>query len=221
MIGKLAAIGALVIAVGLWLVLAWPASQSDTPESALAEGSASPAPTIAPPPAAEAAQLAAPSAPAEPASPAGEATPQPLAAAAPTVAADPISTDKGPVAEYRERFESEPRDRIAPEYEKHIAGAFAASSAAPGLLKSVVCRETICKVELRWNREHQRPYMQAITRMGVGGLHGNAEPSKYTYHPSIALSPIGDPNPDGVRLVELYVKRAPPSNVPPVPKHEH
>jgi hypothetical protein len=71
----------------------------------------------------------------------------------------------------------------------------------------VLCRETVCKVEIRWAADRVQPYVAAMKRIGVGD-YGKAQQGPGFAAP-LALSPIGPKDADGVRLVELYLKRKP------------
>jgi hypothetical protein len=121
-----------------------------------------------------------------------------------------IKGDQGPVAEYRALYQSEPRDSEAPAVESMIRAAFPASDGAPDLIKSISCRETICKIEMRWSMERLRPYIAGITRSQAG------------FKRPLAVSPVGPKDSNGVRSIEVYLKRKPPGAAGEVePPHEH
>lgn len=63
----------------------------------------------------------------------------------------------GPVAELTHAFAKEPR----------IESEFRKSDVAPGLLKSVLCRESVCRVEVRWTPDRAVAFMSAFTRLSA------------------------------------------------------
>jgi hypothetical protein len=109
---------------------------------------------------------------------------------------DIFAQDTGPVAERRQRFETEPRDSAAATVESFVRAAFAHPDGAPTLFKSVLCRETICKLELRWSADRVGPYVAGITRAMV------------QFDRQVAASPVGPADADNVRRIEVYLKRA-------------
>jgi hypothetical protein len=188
---NLVALGAFVLAGGLlWLITEWPAAKDDaTAAPAALDAPASPQPTAAeaqPPSAAKAREPAVP-APQEP-----EQEPAP----APQVRAPPelIRGDQGPVAEYRKQFETEPRDSTANALEGELRAAFPESDGVPDLIKSVLCRQTICRMEMRWSQDRMRAYILGFTRF------------QHKIQIPVAVSPVGPKNPDGLQLVEVYMK---------------
>jgi hypothetical protein len=107
--------------------------------------------------------------------------------------------DQGPVAEYRALYESEPRDFAAAEVEATLRTAFLEPRGGKDLVRSISCRETICKLELRWSMQRRRTYMEGV-RLSLPN-----------FRQPLAMSPVGPPDGNGVRTVELYMKRKPPS----------
>jgi hypothetical protein len=209
---NVAALGALfIVGALLWLVMAWHAPQAPTDEEPVAQQEEQPALPNAVAPQPSAARQAEPSlAPAaaalapeleEPPKP--QAPPQdPLLVTQPDgtrVFSDQIKADKGPVAEYRALYESESRDYAAGQVESVIRNAFTDPDKASDLIKSISCRETICKLEMRWSADRLRPYIAGIQR---------AEQS-VRFKTPFALSPVSPPDGKGVRLVEVYLKRKP------------
>ena len=193
------AVGAIVL-VGalLWTVIAWPAPGDDAALEPLSFEE--PAPTAtAPPPAA-----AAPVAPAEEpaavpplqAAPATvEPPPLPAAEQAAPEQADMFAVVQGPADEYRRSYESEPRDSAASDVEATIRAAFShPGDDAPGMFKSVLCRQTICRIELNYSEERMGAYVAGMTR-ATAAMDSN-----------IAVAPLG-PMRDAVRPIEVFIKR--------------
>jgi hypothetical protein len=207
---NVAALALLIVGSVLWFLLVWPTAEEEE-ELVIGPPVPQPAPAVAQPMAAPSPAVEAE--PTEP-EPLAEATPEepaPEAAAPKAEPRDLIEGDQGPVAEYRRAHESERRDSAATDIERHIRAAFPDSGGAPGLFKSVLCRETVCKVEIRWAADRVQPYVAAMKRIGVGD-YGKAQQGPGFAAP-LALSPIGPKDADGVRLVELYLKRKPPAVV--------
>jgi hypothetical protein len=106
-----------------------------------------------------------------------------------------------------EQFESEPRDSDAAEWEKHIAAFFDHDDVPPGVLDSVLCRKTICRVRMRWTSERAIGVMSASMRMFMG--EGGTWPSD-KLHPDPAIDVDPDADPNGVVIVDLYARRKTP-----------
>jgi len=197
--------GAVLMAGGLlWLVAIWP-----VPNTPAAQPASSPAPSqpaagtasaphvaVPPPPAAEPEAEAA-EAPARPKEP--SEAPQDKAEPAHTETATPMpelfGEAQGPLEEYRQRFESEPRDSAAHDAEQSVRSAFEPEQANYALLRSVLCRQSICRVELRWTPEVLGNYIAAMGRMTTD------------FDASFAATAQGAPAGDHSRPVELFLKR--------------
>lgn len=201
---KMLVVIAITAAFAMLLTLVQPETSSE-PE--LSEGTDVPE-VPSPPPLAAAGNAAAPR-PAEPvlaaAAPVAEEDDTPPAAAAPEPPAqqehaDMIEGDQGPVADYRKRYESETRDAKAQEIETKIQTTFQRQPSE--LFQSVSCHETICRVMLRWSAKRTTDYVLALRRLGYGGIGPNAH-----FEIPLALSPVTPKDADGVRTVELYLKR--------------
>jgi hypothetical protein len=207
------ALGA-VIAVGalLWLVMAWhaPGGDEDVPVS-LEPMDTPVAPLVAPaaPP---------PSTPAEPAPPPPpEAVPEqpseakadpdaPAPAPAQRVLEEQITGDQGPVQEFRSQYALETRSSDSPQIEAHLRNAFY-DPRDPDLIKSISCRKSICKLEMQWSMARMRTYVRGLTRIGNG------------FERRYALSPITEPDANGMRTVEVYMKRQTPPPIQPLHAH--
>jgi hypothetical protein len=203
----LAVAGVLLVGALLWMVTAWPASHDDDSADVVADDPPAPPPPPPPPP-------AEPEAPAEPAAPPAAAptpaapeAPQPQAQqpqeqpppAQPDMPTDMFLEDQGPVAERKREYESEPRDSAASEAETKFRAAFAHPDGAPDLFKSVLCRQTVCKIELRWAPDRMGAYVAGMTR------------SSLEIEGEIAVSPAGKAGSDQSRPIEVYVKRKQPT----------
>lgn len=209
-----AAVGALVLVGGLmWLVTAWPTPEDDRPDplepealpptAAVPEPEATPVPVVGSPP----------KAPPPVAAKVSEAE-QPKLRQPHVPDDDMFAKDQGPVAEYKQLYESEPRDSVAHETESAIRAAFAPTDGAPDLFKSVLCRQTVCKIELRWSVDRVGAYVAGITRATV------------EFSTSVAVTPAGPLGDDHVRPIEVYLKRKPQPAIaeaapPPQPSAAH
>ncbi len=196
------ALGAVIVVGGLlWLVMAWraPTGEDEAP-TAVATAEPSRVEPAAPPPAAAALEPEPEPAAAlddEPDRPAEDegAEPAPQAPAPPRVLAEQITGDQGPVEEYRKQYALETRASDSAEVEAKLRAAFYDRKGETELIKTISCRKEICKIEMRWSMERMRSYVGGLTRIGPGFVR------RY------ALSPVSEPDADGVRLVEVYMKR--------------
>jgi hypothetical protein len=205
------ALGAfVVVGVGLWLAIAWraPSDERDVasavvdlpePEAAAQQPSAALVPEPAPlptpaPPVAEDEDLDEEQEP-EPNKPSRRAP------------EEQIKGDQGPVAEYRKLYESESRQSNAAELEAKVSAAFQESKPPPDMIRSILCRQTICKIEMRWSMDRLRPYIGGLTR------------AQANFAIPVALSPVGPKDAEGMRLVEVYLKRKPPGAATNVHAH--
>lgn len=103
---------------------------------------------------------------------------------------------QGPLTELTQRFESEPRDSAAHDAERTVRAAFSRESVAPELLKSVICRQSVCKLVLRITPKRMQGYIQAVTEL-VGS----------DFDPDFAIDPARDEDADHMRVVEVYLRR--------------
>lgn len=194
---NLVALGALVLVGGLlWVAIGSHAPTDDVSALQPAEPE-QPAANALPPTAAKAA----------PPTPMAEPVPATAASATPQEGPSPeapeppagfdyeIKGDIGPVAEYRALFESQPRDSAATDVELMLQKAFEQSSAPRDLIRSIACRETVCKLEMRWSMERVKPYIASVAQF------------KGRFRLPVALTPVGPPDADGVRPVEVFLQR--------------
>jgi hypothetical protein len=185
----LGSIGAGLLAVAVWPshprvpVASSPASPAPTTEN-----SRSPTPVTLQPQAHPLMPQPAPTANPTPTSPAPSA-------ALPNEE-DTFVRPRGPLAEYKQRFENEPRDSAASDLEDRMRAAFLPGDAAPELFKSVLCRESICRLELRYHPSRLGAYVAAFTRMSPN------------FERALASEPNGEAGADQVRVIEVYLRRA-------------
>lgn len=161
-----------------------------------------PQPTQAAPPEAPD-PLAAPEAPGAPEAPA----PAEAKTAVEDVADLPPPEKTGPVDELKQAFAREPRASSARVLEKEIEAAFKDDNVPPELLKGVLCRTTVCRVEVEWTPARAVGFMAAFTRLLIAAPD-SPEPPKL-FDSNLAISPEGDPAPNGARSVDVYVARLP------------
>lgn len=203
--GSLAAIALLAIALW-WLALGSRTPVSEPAAYVLVEEP--PAPSAVPPPKAAApaavepqpTRIEPPSAqvPADPPAQPLAATPDP----APSKPKGPIPPDtRGFLDALRGRFDGEPRDSAASEVEGRIRRMFRAEGMPSGLLRNVLCRELVCKLELHWTPEHDEPYRNAMHTL----IGGNAKTMATDASP---------PDANGAVEVKAYWRRM-VDNLPP------
>jgi hypothetical protein len=190
--GGLLAIGAL-----LWLVVVWPSPHNaDSAHPPVPRGEAGQPPLPAAPPSAATEVRT---------SPKPAATPAAAVSIKPerTIDDDPhlppptpqlFVEPHGPVDEYKQQFESEPRDSAAPDAEHDLRAAFE-PEAKSGLLRNVLCRQTICRAELHWTPRALGDYVAAMGRLT---LH---------FDRTFAVAPLGPAGDDQGRAIEVYLKR--------------
>jgi hypothetical protein len=107
----------------------------------------------------------------------------------------PAPQASGPIAELKQAFEKEPRDSAAQLPESRIQNEFKKSDIAPGMLKSVLCRKSVCKVEVLWTPERAGSFMAAFTRLSA------------EFEPDLALDPHGTPVAQQELQVDVYLPR--------------
>jgi len=177
----------LAVLLFWWLAISSPTSSPDVAASA---GSSAPAPnepSVAP-------ALVAP-----------RTAEKPKSIDEPTVqrtAAEPSSAKapqrQGPVAELSQRFSSESRALSSAEDEAQVRAAYVDPAIPPMLLRSVECRRSVCRAELRWSAEHEAGYVLGLTR-AVG---------KYVV--PVGIESAGPAEADGHRPVVVYIGLARP-----------
>jgi hypothetical protein len=193
----LLALGLPVVVLLLWLLAipqpaevappAPPADEAPPPDEPSPAGSAAVPEPAAPPPQPSAA-IPPPSA-AEPSAPAD--TP---------ASAFPPPRTEGLVDEYKASYARESRDSAAQLAESAVQAAFRGADVPPALFKSVLCHQTICKIEVHWSAQRELGYMGAMMRV-VG-----------TVGQKIAVEPVGEPDANGNAELNVYVVRGPTLN---------
>lgn len=191
--GGLLAIGGL-----LWLVVVWPTSHNGEPRNVPApRGEAGQPPLAAPPPLAASETQPSPK-PAAPATPTAAVSVKPdgpdddphLPPPTPELFAEP----HGPLDQYKQQFENEPRDSAANDAEHDLRAAFEPELKS-GLFRNVLCRQTICRAELHWTPHSLGDYVAAMGRLTLHFDH------------TFAVAPLGPAGDDKSRAIELYLKR--------------
>jgi hypothetical protein len=114
----------------------------------------------------------------------------------------PAPERTGPVDARKAAFASEPRDSNATEPETVIQAAFRRPE-ANGLLKGVLCRSSVCKVETRWTPARAAGFMGAFMNLVASS---DGAPSR-NFDSEIAISPEGAPDTNGERAIDVYLKR--------------
>jgi hypothetical protein len=155
------ALAVLVAALAWWLAL----SGGRPPESAMEEA---PQPPLAPRPASAPVQPSPPPRAAVAPSPPPALEPQPAPAPAPDAPRElPIQPPdtRGFVQALQSVYDNGVRDSAAQDFETAVQRLFRAEGMPSGILRSVVCRDMACKLELHWTLQHDAPYRRAVDRM--------------------------------------------------------
>ncbi|MET0384549.1 MAG: hypothetical protein ABW321_01255, partial [Polyangiales bacterium] len=196
------AIGAvLALCALLWMAVIWPVDKDAPPPSEPsaageeAEAPSEPEPEPAPaPPQPSAAKppeqepdpvVAAPQPPAAPAAQAPANQVRPMAPAT-----EPFAEPHGPIEDYRAQFAAEPRDSAASDVEKTVRDAFQ-PELDTSLFRNVLCRQSLCRVEMRWSPGAIGAYVAAMGRMSPH------------FDRTFAAAPLGAADADQNRMVEL------------------
>jgi hypothetical protein len=196
------------LALLLWVAALWNTGDatSEPQDSPSVETPPAPEPRSAPPP------PAAPAPEPPPAEPEAEAP-----AAAPVVPAAapreeeaskspfghmPAPEPDGPLDELRGQFESEPRSSSAHELEALAKGAFDNPNVDPRMFEEVLCRQTVCRIRMRWTSDRMISYMAALTIL------------RTEFAPVHAVSPATRDDADGTRALEVYVRQRRPDDPP-------
>ena len=204
-------IGLVLGAAAIWWAVLWGPAEPDAEELAATAPVTEAAPT--PPTSPRPQKPTEPTAPAAPPDTdnAPSADPAPAAPQAPPpqqaapTAADQIPAPErtGPVDELKAAFDSEPRDSNASDFESAIQAAFRRPEVPSGLVKSVLCRTSVCKVETRWTPAGATGFMGAFMNL-VASPEGA---SNRKFGPEIAVAPEGAPDANGERSIDVYLKR--------------
>jgi hypothetical protein len=114
------------------------------------------------------------------------------------VTASPPPRPEGPIAELKQAFETEPRDSAAADVESAVQRAVRELGLTPSLFTSVLCRATVCRLQLRWQPERATQYAMLMTRF-VDEFQG---------HP--AVEPGASADPEGTLPLDVYWRRRKP-----------
>lgn len=106
-----------------------------------------------------------------------------------------FSQPQGPLEAFRHSYETEPRDSAASEAEARVRAAFEPEQASSHLLRAVLCRKTICRLELSWRATEMGNYVAAMRRTDAD------------FEPELAAVEVPAARSGAGRLVELYLKR--------------
>jgi hypothetical protein len=172
--GRLWVVLAFIAAILMW----WLAlSSPERNEEPVAAAAIEPAPIVpAPAPARAPAVEPAPVAPAPAPPPPPSPTPEP-----PPVASDQTPTVPDPLADHvpvppdtrgfidalEERFQKDPRDSAATEVESSLRKLFRGPRMPAGLLRSVLCRQSVCKLEIYYVPQHDVFYHGIMAKLGA------------------------------------------------------
>ncbi|HEX4351847.1 MAG TPA: hypothetical protein VHZ95_03015 [Polyangiales bacterium] len=115
----------------------------------------------------------------------------------------------GPVDEWKQLFGSEPRASAAVGAESAIEAAFRRPEVPAGLMKSVMCRSTVCKIETRWSPDRAAGFMVALMQLVA------PPQAKATFDHELGISPEGEADADGSRAIDVYLKQLPASAADP------
>lgn len=116
----------------------------------------------------------------------------------------------GPVDELEQRFRTEPRSSSAAELEKQITDVFRAGDLPPELMKSVLCRRTVCRIETRWTPARAEAFLGALMRVVTGSGPDGTGPSE-VFDTDVAVSPHDDGDDNGVIAVDVYLRLLQPA----------
>jgi hypothetical protein len=112
----------------------------------------------------------------------------------------PAPERSGPVDELKKRFTSEPRASASARVESAIEAHFRRPEVPAGLLESVLCRTTVCRVKTRWSPERAQGFLSATMLLVTEPAGDQAG-----FDPNVGISPEADPAPDGSRAIDVYV----------------
>jgi hypothetical protein len=178
----------------LWAIVIWPPSKPSLAKSSV-ETSAVEAPAVqpatAPVPAKHEPPIA--QAPAPPEAPPEKSAPP----VTEPPSEDPFAAAQGPVDEYRDRFQNEARDAAAKDAENQVRAAFEPEPGQPNQFRTVLCRQTLCRVMISPSPDQGSDYSAAISRMS------------HDFESTFAALPVAQADPSKPRMIELYLQRKP------------
>jgi hypothetical protein len=111
-------------------------------------------------------------------------------------AAAPVPPDtRGFVDALAQLWDGESHDTSAADDERWLRGLFARAASPPGMVRSIVCRRSVCKLELHWTAQHDAPYRKVMDELGA-------------VNAKFLATRAGEPEPGGAVPVSAYVARA-------------
>jgi hypothetical protein len=107
----------------------------------------------------------------------------------------PPPTAAGPANVLKHAFETQPRDPLWAADSEHKLKALVGGDVPAELLQSTACRNSVCKVELRWNADRAAAYVSfyEAAHKQLGG--------------EVGVEPQGPPDDKGMARVDLYLAR--------------
>lgn len=103
----------------------------------------------------------------------------------------------GPIEEMKGRLKSDRRDARAHEYEELIRRSFREKDIPEGLLESALCKQSVCRVSLRWSPDRHMGTMAGLMRL----IPSFAE--------QVAFDPAATANRTGETELDVYFARKP------------
>jgi hypothetical protein len=102
----------------------------------------------------------------------------------------------GPTQQLKYAFETEPRDALwASDTERRIAAIFRGDEIPEGMLERAACRRAVCRLDVRWTRDHATQYVGAY------------EALRDQFGGEVAVEPEGVVDEEGKQNVHVYVLR--------------
>jgi hypothetical protein len=123
-------------------------------------------------------------------------------AAGPVESPPPVRS--GPVDDLERLFATEPRASTIHGVESLIEQGFRSSELPAELLKSVICRSTVCKIETHWRPDRSVGFASAFARLLMSPTNRQTPLFGREY----AVAPSDDVDRDGSREVAIYIKLA-------------
>jgi len=102
----------------------------------------------------------------------------------------------GPLAEYKQRYESESRGADSTANEKKYRKFLDVPNIPPGLVQDVSCRRSMCKLAMSWRPERRLGFVVTV------------ESSKHMYNQRVAVEP-GEREDDGSYLTNIFIRLTP------------
>jgi type IV secretory pathway VirB10-like protein len=103
-----------------------------------------------------------------------------------------LPQQQGPVDELARRFAGESRGHDSQHAEANARKAFTDPTIPPDMLRTIECRRSVCRAELRWSEQSNNGYVLGLTR-AVG-----------SYSAALGIAQPGEPEADGRRSVVTY-----------------